>query len=172
MKPERIEQADAALREALATLLVDTVATGASIGWVRTPSHDAALAFWDGVLAGVQRGERQLWVCREGTQVLAAAQLVTAGPENGQLRAEVCKVMTHPAARRRGLARVLMQKLHAEAQRLGKRLLVLDTNTDSPAQRLYEQLGWNLCGVMPDYALQADGSLGATSWMFLRVIPR
>lgn len=169
MSPERINEADAALRAALADLLLATVHSGASIGWVRTPSPAAALAFWDGVLASVQRGERQLWVCREGAAVRAAAQLVTAGPENGQLRAEVCKVMTHPEARRRGLARQLMQALEAEARRLGKRLLLLDTNTGSPAQALYESLGWELCGVMPDYAIQADGSLGATSWMFRRL---
>ena len=169
MSLERLHAADPALLDALTTLLVDTVAAGASIGWVNAPSAAAARQFWEGVLASAARGERQLWVVREGGAVLAAAQLVTAGPENGALRAEVCKVMTHPSARRRGLARQLMQQLEAEARTLGKRLLVLDTNTDSPAQRLYEQLGWTLCGVMPDYAIQADGRLGATSWMFKRL---
>lgn len=145
------------------------MAAGASIGWVRTPSRETALAFWQGVLATAQRGERIVWVVREGARVMASAQLVLAGPENGCQRADVCKVMTHPEARRRGLARSLMQAAEFEARRQGRRLLVPDTNTGSPAQRLYEQLGYKLCGVMPDYAEQADGSLGATSWMFKRL---
>lgn len=166
VSPERGDPADL---PALTALLVATVGAGASIGWVHAPTPQMALAYWQRVLASQAHGERQLWVLREGGQVLATAQLVTDGPENGQLRAEVCKVMTHPDARRRGLARRLMQHLEAEARALGKRLLLLDTNTDSPAQRLYTQLGWELCGVMPDYALQADGSLGPTSWMFRRL---
>jgi ribosomal protein S18 acetylase RimI-like enzyme len=77
--------------------------------------------------------------------------------------------MVHPDARRQGIGEALMRALEAEACQLGKRLLVLDTNTDSAAQRLYTRLGWELCGVMPAYAEQADGSLGATSWMFKRL---
>lgn len=161
--------AEAADLEGLVELLRDTVAAGASIGWVRTPTRAAARAFWQGVLDSQQRGERRVAVVAEGGRLLASAQLLLAGPENGRHRAEVCKVMTHPEARRRGLARRLVQALELEARALGRRLLVLDTNTGSPAQHLYAQLGFELCGVMPDYAEQADGTLGATSWMFKRL---
>lgn len=164
-----MRRAQAADLEPLAELLVATVAAGASIGWVRPPALEAARAYWAGVLDSQQRGERVVWVQGEGAHALASCQLVLAGPENGRRRAEVCKVMTHPAARRRGLARALMLEAESEARRQGRCLLVLDTNTDSPAQRLYEQLGYELCGVMPDYAEQADGTLGATSWMFKRL---
>lgn len=155
--------------DGLARLLIECVAAGASIGWVRTPSPAAALAFWQGVAASEARGERCWWVIEQNGAVLGTAQLVTDGPENGRQRAEICKLMVHPDARRRGLAQTLMRAAEAEARRLGRRLILLDTNTDSPAQRLYESLGWQLCGVMPDYAEQADGSLGATSWMFKRL---
>lgn len=168
--PQRLDGALALARQdALAGLLLDCVAAGASIGWVRTPPMAAAQAFWQKVAAGVARGERLLWTVQDGARVLASAQLLLDQPENGVHRAEVCKVMTHPDARRQGLGEALMTALEAEARSRGKRLLVLDTNTGSPAQRLYARLGWQLCGVMPDYAEQADGRLGATSWMFKRL---
>jgi hypothetical protein len=43
-----------------------------------------------------------------------------------------------------------------EAARLGRTLLVLDTETGSPADRLYRRLGWTAAGAIPGYALSAD----------------
>lgn len=169
MKPLRLSQPSPAQLDALARLLHDCVAAGASIGWVRTPDWAAARAYWERIAASEQRGERCWWIVEEAGAVLGTAQLLIDGPENGRLRAEVCKVMVHPGARRRGLGQALMQKAEAEARLRGLRLILLDTNTDSPAQRLYEGLGWQICGVMPDYAEQADGTLGATTWMFKRL---
>ena len=171
MNPQRLSNPSPAQLDALARLLHDCVQAGASIGWVRTPALDAARAYWQRIAASEARGERCLWGIEQGGELLGSAQLVTDGPENGRLRAEVCKVMVHPDARRRGFGRALMRAAEAEARTLGKRLILLDTNTDSPAQRLYEGMGWQVCGVMPDYAEQADGSLGATTWMFKRLPP-
>jgi GNAT superfamily N-acetyltransferase len=153
----------------LADTLVACVAAGASIGWVQAPSLDAAQQFWQGVAASTARGERLWWVAEHQGRCVGSVNLVLAQPENGALRAEVVKLMVHPEARRLGLAQALMGAAEAEASRLGKRLLVLDTNTDSPAETLYIQRGWQRCGVMPDYAIQADGRLGATTWMFKRL---
>lgn len=166
MTPTRLSHPAAAQLDVLAALLHDCIAAGASIGWVHPPSIDAARAYWQRIADSEARGERCWWVIEDAGRLVGSAQLVTEGPENGRWRAEVCKVMVHPGARRRGFGRRLMQAAEAEARRLGKRLILLDTNTDSPAQRLYEGLGWQVCGVMPDYAEQADGSLGATTWMF------
>lgn len=166
MKTIRLSNPSSVQLDALARLLRDCIAAGASIGWVATPSLDAARAYWQRIADSEARGERCWWVIADDGCILGSAQLVTDGPENGRLRAEVCKVMVHPDARRRGLGQALMAAAEAEARRLGRRLILLDTNTDSPAQRLYESLGWQVCGVMPDYAEQADGSLGATTWMY------
>ena len=45
----------------------------------------------------------------------------------------------------------------SEARAEGKTLLVLDTVTDDPGERLYGRLGWNKVGVIPNYALYPDG---------------
>jgi hypothetical protein len=50
-----------------------------------------------------------------------------------------------------------MERAEAEARAEGKTLLVLDTVTGAPAERLYERLGWNKVGVIPSYALYPDG---------------
>jgi hypothetical protein len=50
----------------------------------------------------------------------------------------------------------------------GKRVLVLDT-ASSTAERLYERLGWQRVGVVPDYALMPDGVLCATTFFYKQV---
>lgn len=155
----------------LAALLRDCVAGGASIGWVQTPSLEACRAFWQAAAARVARHEQFTWVAVLGERVLGSVSLGVAQPDNGRHRADLFKLMVHPDARGLGLGQALVLAAEAQAMDLGKRLLVLDTNTDSTAQALYTRLGWQVCGVMPDYAEQADGRLGATTWMFKRLGP-
>jgi hypothetical protein len=50
-----------------------------------------------------------------------------------------------------------MAQAELEAAAEGRTLLVLDTVTGDPAERLYERLGWTKVGVIPDYALYPDG---------------
>jgi hypothetical protein len=51
----------------------------------------------------------------------------------------------------------LMEAAEAHALSIGRDLLVLDTATDEAA-RLYEARGWTRAGVVPDYALNPDGT--------------
>jgi ribosomal protein S18 acetylase RimI-like enzyme len=44
----------------------------------------------------------------------------------------------------------------------GRTLLVLDTAVDEGASGLYENLGFNLTGIIPDYALRPHGGLTGT----------
>jgi acyl-CoA dehydrogenase len=73
------------------------------------------------------------------------------------------KLLVHRAARRRGIAERLMDALEREARAEGRTLLVLDTVTGDPAERLYEKLGWSRVGVIPGYALYPDGRLCDTT---------
>jgi hypothetical protein len=50
-----------------------------------------------------------------------------------------------------------MERAEGEAQAAGWTLLVLDTVTGDPAERLYERTGWTRVGVIPNYALYPDG---------------
>jgi GNAT superfamily N-acetyltransferase len=78
-------------------------------------------------------------------------------------------MQVHRRARRRGLGAALMRAAEAAARDAGKTLLVLDTVTGSDAERLYERLGWQRCGVIPNYALWPRGGLCSTT-VFYRVL--
>ena len=55
------------------------------------------------------------------------------------------------------------------ARREGRRLLTLDTVTESAGWRLYKRLGWTEAGVIPDYALFPDGTYCDTTIFWKRV---
>ena len=75
-------------------------------------------------------------------------------------------MLVHRRARGRGVGAALLQAAEAEARAANKSLLVLDTVTGSDAERLYRRLGWQLAGVIPDYALLPRGGLCSTSYYY------
>jgi GNAT superfamily N-acetyltransferase len=81
---------------------------------------------------------------------------------NGRHRAEVTKLMVHRTARRQGIGRALMVAVEAEARRLGRTTLHLDTREGDPSERLYQTLGWQRAGAIPRWARSADGTLHTT----------
>lgn len=143
---------------ALAEVLADCVDGGASVSFIAPLPLDRAYEFWRGVAEGVSRGERALLAARddEGT-IQGTVHLVLAQPENQPHRADVTKLLVHRRARRSGVGELLMRELERVAMEKGKSLLVLDTASDD-AMRLYERLGWNRVGTIPDYALNPDRS--------------
>jgi GNAT superfamily N-acetyltransferase len=154
--------------DGLAGLLHACVEDGASVGFVRPFTVDEARSFWRRrVGPGVEAGERRLFVARADGAVAGAAQLELAAMPNQRHRAEVSKVLVHPHARRRGIARALMGELHAEAGRLGRWLLTLDTRSGDAAEPLYLSLGYRAAGAIPLYARAPDETrFDATTVMF------
>ena len=154
---------------ALAGVLIDCVEGGASVSFMHPLSLERALAFWQGVGAAAARGERVLLVAEDDADgILGTVQLVLDQPENQPHRADLSKMLVHRRARRRGLGVLLMQAAEASAREAGKTLLVLDT-ASADAERLYERLGWQRCGVIPGYALLPQGGLCDTTY-FYRVL--
>jgi ribosomal protein S18 acetylase RimI-like enzyme len=156
----RPASAEERLAGALADVLVDCVEGGASVGFMLPLEHDRAKAFWVGALHSTTRGERIVLVAEEdGTgEVVGTVQVVLTAPENQPHRGEISKMLVHRSARRQGVAEALMRAAEAAAFEAGKTLLVLDTASDS-AERLYERLGWQRVGIIPNYALWPDGGL-------------
>ena len=52
-----------------------------------------------------------------------------------------------------------------ELVQAGKTVLVLDT-ASADAERLYERMGWQRVGAIPDYALLPQGGLCATHYFY------
>lgn len=152
----------------LAAVLHACVHAGASVSFVLPFSHQDAKAFWSGqVLPEVAAGKRSLLIARSGGKIAGTVQLDLATPPNQPHRAEVKKLLVHPEARRRGIARSLMVAVEVEARQARRTLLTLDTVTGGAAEPLYLSLGYLFVGIIPGYALNFDSSvLESTTVMY------
>jgi GNAT superfamily N-acetyltransferase len=152
--------------QALAEVLIDCVAGGASVSFMHPLSQEKALAFWRGVAEGVARGERALLVAQDDVGIAGTVQLILAQPENQLHRADVSKMLVHRRARRQGLGEALMRATEAVARECGKTLLMLDTTSGMDAERLYARLGWQRFGEVPGHALLPQGGLSNTTFFY------
>jgi len=153
--------------DAMASILHACVHTGASVGFILPHPMDEARAFWAQTTRAIAAGDRTLFVALERERPIGTAQLVMGTPANQPHRAEVSKVLVHPDARRKGVARALMNALEAHARSQSKSLLTLDTRTGDMAQPLYQSLGFTAAGTIPGFCLDPDGkSLDSTTYMY------
>jgi len=147
-------------------LLRDVVDGGASVGFLPPLGADEAAAYWQSVAAALEGGGRRLWIARDTGGVIGAVQLDLERRANGDHRAELSKLMVLTSARRHGIGRLLMEAAEAEARRIGRTTLVLDTRQGDPSEALYRGVGWQPAGVIPRYARSADGTLHATVFYY------
>ncbi len=59
-----------------------------------------------------------------------------------------------------------MAELEAEAHKLGITLLLLDTQTGSTTEIIYQHQGWQKIGEIPNYAKNPKGVLCSTSYFY------
>lgn len=154
---------------ALADVLLDCVAGGASVSFMADMTYAEALAFWTGV-ADAGDG-RAVLVAQDDEGIFGVVEVIPAGPPNQPHRADVAKMLVHRRGRRRGAAAALLTAAESAARDMGKWLLVLDTVTGGDAERLYTRQGWTAVGAIPDYALMPDGALCSTT-VFYKRLPR
>jgi acetyltransferase len=140
-------------------LLQDTVADGASVGFLPPLSAENAQQYWSTVFADVAQGNCVLLGAREAGRIVGAVQLALATKANARHRAEVQKLFVLSSQRRRGTGRALMQAVEQVARSEGRTLLVLDTRQGGAAEQLYRTLGYHEVGVIPAYARSATGAL-------------
>jgi GNAT superfamily N-acetyltransferase len=166
----RVERLEAVAAERhlddLARILADAVEGGASVGFVSPFSLAEAADWWRGQLPDLGAGRILLLGARVDEALVGTVQLHPSVMPNGRHRAEVAKLLVHRSARRQGVGRALMDAVEAAARERGRTTLVLDTQTGSDAERLYRTLGWQVAGVIPDYALLNDGTQAATTYMY------
>jgi ribosomal protein S18 acetylase RimI-like enzyme len=143
--------------DGLAAVLLDCVAGGASVSYMEPFALEDAREAFAGFLADAGARRRIVLAAFEDGEVVGTVQVVFATQPNQPHRADIAKLLVRRSARRRGIAERLMEHAEAEARAEGRTLLVLDTVTGDAAERLYERLGWNRVGVIPDYALYPDG---------------
>ncbi|MEU0117084.1 GNAT family N-acetyltransferase [Streptomyces bobili] len=173
MTPARLDAAALLGRAGeLAGLLADTVAGGASVGFLAPLDRAEALAWWEGRAAGVAAGHLAVWAALDGDRVTGTVTLAFPDKPNSRHRAELVKLMVHRDARGQGLGRRLLTTAEEAAAAAGVTLLHLDTETDSPAEHLYRTAGWTRAGIIPDYAADPAGVLRPTTLYYKHLAAR
>jgi ribosomal protein S18 acetylase RimI-like enzyme len=147
---------------ALGDMLVETVAHGGSVSFMHPLPLEAAEAFWRDALGAAACGERIVLGAYDGEDLIGTVTLLLNLPPNQPHRAEIAKMMTRVSHRHRGIATALLYEAERLALERGRWLLVLDTAEEEGAAGLYERLGFQLTGVIPDYALKPHGGLTGT----------
>lgn len=174
MQPVTIERIgnDADPRDitGLARLLVDAIDSGAGVSFLGGLTEEEAKAWWRSVLASSP--ERAIiLIARDIDGIVGTVQLQPSWAPNQPHRADVAKLIVHRRARRRGIARALMDALERAASSAGFTLLLLDTCKGYDAERLYASTGWIRVGEVPGFALNPDGSLCDTVFFYKRLAP-
>lgn len=153
----------------MADILVETVAGGGSVSFMHPLAPESARTFWRDALAAAKRGERLVLGAFDGETLAGTVTLLLNLPQNQPHRAEIAKLMTRESHRGRGIATELMRAAEAEAVKLSRTLLVLDTAEEDGASKLYERIGFTYAGTIPDYALKPRGGLTGTMLYWKRI---
>jgi ribosomal protein S18 acetylase RimI-like enzyme len=142
----------------LSDLLIKVVDDGASIGFLPPMKRSVAKSYWQNVL----NPEVLLFVAKIDQEIVGTIQVHLCSKQNGLHRAEIAKLMTGPKARRKGVARALMQIAEERAISEDRTLLVLDTREGDPSNQLYLSFGFIPAGRIPNFALSGEGNLDTT----------
>ena len=149
--------ADRDIRD-LAALLLDAIASGAGVSFMAGLDATSAERWWRQTID--EADARAIFlVARDSEGIIGTVQCQPAWQPNQQHRGEIAKMLVHRRARRRGIGVALMDEIERRARATGFTLLTLDTVRGSDAEQLYVKAGWTRVGVIPNYALNPDGSL-------------
>jgi ribosomal protein S18 acetylase RimI-like enzyme len=160
---------DAPTVAALSSILVEVVANGASVHFMHPLAAEDAAAFWSRSLAAADAGERVVLGAFVGEALASTVTLHLDCPPNQPHRGEIAKLMTRLTHRGQGLARDLMLEAERIAAQRGRTLLTLDTAEEDGAAGLYEGLGYQFAGLIPDYAFKPHGGLTGARFYFKRI---
>ena len=148
---------DAALYAEVHDVIARVVALDGAVGWLAVPDEAETAAWLDEHLGYAAAGEGALAVVRLDGRVRALGVWRRYTAPVVRQNAEIRKVMTHPDARGRGLARAVMVALTEDARAAGVEVLLLDARGNNhAAHALYDSLGWQRCGVVPDFIAVGD----------------
>lgn len=152
--------ADEATYYAVHRVVTAVVAIGGAVGWLHVPDEEETAAFVDEHLARARAGDGALALVSDGGAVQALGTWRRYPDAVVRQNADVRKVMTHPDARGRGLGRTVVTALTEHATNAGIEVLTLDARGNNhAAHALYESLGWERCGRLPDFI-----AVGAERW--------
>lgn len=161
--------ASASAARSLGRVLLACVSAGASVSFLPSLSLDEATVFFGRYSSEVAAGDRIVLAAWLDGRLAGTVSLGLDTPPNQPHRAEVQKLLVHPDARRRGVARALMSAVETAAKTAGRTLLTLDTRSRDAAERLYREQGWICAGHIPGYSISTAGSFDSTSLFYKHI---
>ena len=130
---------------------------GGAVGWVDVPTREETARWLAGLAAEVGAGRSRVAVVSAGGRVAGIGRWTRYAKPAVAVNADIQQVMVHPAARGRGLARRLVAALVDDARARGVETLTLDVRGNNhAAMALYETLGFQVSGRLPDFVAVDD----------------
>jgi GNAT superfamily N-acetyltransferase len=142
---------------ALVALLIDTVHTGASLGFLPSVTLDEVRDYWTSICPELRDRKRVLVGAFDDGRIVGSGQLAFSSFPNARHRAELQKLFVGSTLRGQGVGRTLVSALHAAARERGRSLVLLNTRRGGPAERFYKELGYKEVGVVPGYYVGPTG---------------
>src|SRR3954469_18437217 len=102
--------------DALADVLVDCVAGGASVSFMHPFSHEDARSVFETWAAEVEGGRRMLLAAFVDGRLVGTVQVLLALPPNQPHRGEIAKLLVRRSSRKQGVAERLMARAEEEGR--------------------------------------------------------
>ncbi|WP_202308596.1 GNAT family N-acetyltransferase [Dryocola clanedunensis] len=141
----------------LATLLLDSMASGASVGYQQPLSREEAENTFYRLRSALDKGELLMWIARDEQGLVGFVRLELCLEPDGLNRAVIKSLLVHRRARRRGIAKQLITALEKAALANHRGLISLDIQAGTPAEAFYRAQGYRCLGELPDYLRSQDG---------------
>lgn len=154
------------LTAALAGILVDAVASGAGVSFMKPLAVPDALAYWQGLAPEVASGRTIAFIAETEEEIAGVVLLIRSWSPNQPHRADIAKLLVHRKFRRRGVGTALMTAAEARARDMGLRLITFDAVAHGGAEAFYRRLGFTPAGIIPGYAYSGDGQLDDTMFFY------
>jgi putative acetyltransferase len=106
-------------------------------------------------VSGLRDPRVTFWTLQQGDDILGCVALKQLDPAHAELKT----MRTSAEQRGRGLGRLLLDHVVAEARRRGYRRISLETGSQdffTPARTLYARNGFEVCGPFADYLLDPN----------------
>jgi len=148
---------EAPLLDAVHRVVEAVMRLGGAVGWVDVPDRAETAGWLAGIAAEVAAGRSRMALLELDGRVAALGRWTRYAKDTVAVNAEVLQVMVHPDARGRGLARRLVAALVEDARAKQVETLTLDVRGNNhAAMALYESLGFEVYGRLPDFVAVGD----------------
>ena len=153
----------------LADLLIDAVAGGAGVSFLRPLDGAEAQAYWLGIKPAIASGRTLQFAAQSGGTMAGTVLLQKAWAPNQPHRCEVAKLLVHRDHRRHGIGTLLMNALVEKARASGFTLITFDAVAHGAAEAFYRGLGFTCAGYIPGYAYSISSEPDDTAIFYMKL---